>query len=480
MKNFIKKLSIVSIMALGVNAQVVNLTQGWNNIGIVGDTPISSFNNNNVQIVWEYDSVNHKWLFYSPLETYMDQVRRWINDGFDYGFINTLRAGDAVWVYSSNNTTINIGAVAYTSMMGFVKDAINNIPINSFTVLVDNQEYNFNDSNGSFVIPNVTLGDHNVIIRAEGYRDYNLSADIEEPVTYNVGQISLIPQNVNANIEVRGRVLNAVNGQNIENVRMRIFEGANNTNGQPVVDTILTDGNYDVNLSAGTYTVALSAEGFYPTTYTYTFASENESITQDFSLAPEATDNNNFVMRAVLTWGETPRDLDSHFFAYNPETNETLWHVYFGKQYAYMENGQLYNTDSLPSDENITEIAELDHDDTSSYGPETVTLKDLNASLKYVYYVWNWSNEAPLKDSNAHVVVLYNGQEYQFNIPYEDGRAWKVFEIDHGVLVPCVTNCVRDINDHLDANDMLNRITKTTIDDILLREILNSNNSPKN
>jgi C1A family cysteine protease len=88
----------------------------------------------------------------------------------------------------------------------------------------------------------------------------------------------------------------------------------------------------------------------------------------------------------VLTWGQTPRDIDSHLLT--PSINGTKYHVYYSwKGY-----------DTSPP------YAKLDVDDTTSYGPETTTLYQLFTGT-YHFYVYNWSQEANLAGCGAQVKI---------------------------------------------------------------------------
>ena len=62
-------------------------------------------------------------------------------------------------------------------------------------------------------------------------------------------------------------------------------------------------------------------------------------------------------VRIVLTWGETPRDMDSHL------DTPTGCHVYYGRK-------------QCPSGE-----ASLDTDVTDSYGPETINIRSLKPGV---------------------------------------------------------------------------------------------------
>ena len=76
-------------------------------------------------------------------------------------------------------------------------------------------------------------------------------------------------------------------------------------------------------------------------------------------------------------------------------------------------------------------IADLDLDDTSSYGPETTTIYN-PIEGEYVFYVYNWTGSPDIKTSGATVKV-YNGNSnepaYVFSVPLTgDGRYWTVFK----------------------------------------------------
>ena len=82
--------------------------------------------------------------------------------------------------------------------------------------------------------------------------------------------------------------------------------------------------------------------------------------------------------------------------------------------------------------ENDTVVAFLDLDDTSSYGPETTTIYNVNKGV-YTFYVHNYSGRPAMSTSNASVSV-YNGASnepaYTFNVPLESGLYWTVFTYD--------------------------------------------------
>lgn len=114
-------------------------------------------------------------------------------------------------------------------------------------------------------------------------------------------------------------------------------------------------------------------------------------------------------LRVVLTWGKKPDDVDSHIVY--PGN-----HVYFAAKQG---------TD-----------ANLDVDDTDSYGPETVTLEKKHQGETYLYAVHDYTdsdkpNTPNLSNSQAKVYV-YIGQSLvrSYQVPTgKTGNLWTVFRI---------------------------------------------------
>ncbi|WP_261903416.1 cadherin-like domain-containing protein [Vibrio fortis] len=113
-----------------------------------------------------------------------------------------------------------------------------------------------------------------------------------------------------------------------------------------------------------------------------------------------------------LTWGQSPEDLDTHF--YGPNGEDDRFHVY-------------YNRNFIQSGNNIF----LDVDDTSSYGPEIVTVPDFTIPGTYRYGVYNFSRTGEIQRRETKVEVILDGIRTVFTPP--EGNAelwWHVFEIE--------------------------------------------------
>jgi len=143
--------------------------------------------------------------------------------------------------------------------------------------------------------------------------------------------------------------------------------------------------------------------------------SNTESVTAvqsagDFTLTPcltLAAQGSGMTIR--LTWGNSPDDLDSHLKGPNSA------HVYYAAQ------GSLT---SAP-------FAALDVDDTTSFGPEVVTVTRL-AVGQYSYFVHNFSGtfSPGQTGSPARVELQYGSQTQIFNPPAGEGtnEYWRVFD----------------------------------------------------
>ena len=140
-------------------------------------------------------------------------------------------------------------------------------------------------------------------------------------------------------------------------------------------------------------------------------------------------------MRVVLSWGASPDDLDSHL-SY-PDN-----HIFFRHKTG--------------------DDANLDVDDTDSYGPETITIDKKAQGKKYVYAVHNFSNGSELGNtrlsgiSNAKVYVyIGNSLVRTYLVPKgsKPGNVWVVFSIDEN-------GAFNDIN-------QINNTTSESIDNFL-------------
>ncbi len=125
-------------------------------------------------------------------------------------------------------------------------------------------------------------------------------------------------------------------------------------------------------------------------------------------------------IRIVLDWDKKPEDLDAHF------VKEGDYHISFQNMKA-SDDGK----------------ARLDRDDRDGYGPETITVKDIDENAEYTFYVKDFSNKdaknsKQLSKSKAMVKIYGDGKLlniWQLN-EKQKGNAWVVFNIQNGKIVP--------------------------------------------
>jgi hypothetical protein len=130
-------------------------------------------------------------------------------------------------------------------------------------------------------------------------------------------------------------------------------------------------------------------------------------------------------VRIVLRWGEAPQDLDSHLVGPMGGSNKERFHVYFLQRDCYKGEETLSRVD-------------LDHDDSTSYGPEIMTIRVFVAHDDYCFYVQDYTNRE-LADSTAlaksgATVSVYRGASntpigsYVID-PSSVGTIWNVFKL---------------------------------------------------
>ena len=293
------------------------------------------------------------------------------------------------------------------------------------------------DSDGDFVTV-LPQGVYDITVYREGYLPFCIkNVTINPDETTYLGSVMLSTWNPNprAKYTVQGTIKNAISGDLESGVTVKFRKGWNNKDGVYVstvtgtVRSTTTDSNgtFSYSLSAGSYTVEISKDGFVTGYYNVISTDKSSVVYHDYDydyamvISPVLDDDE---YRIVLTWGSTPNDLDSHLTFY---VNDVLTsHVYFSNHSASYEGET---------------IAVLDLDDTSSYGPETITIT-FNPSLveggnHFRYCVHDYSNKestnsTALSMSDA-VVHFYKGNTLwnTYFVPKNNvGTVWQVFDID--------------------------------------------------
>jgi len=170
----------------------------------------------------------------------------------------------------------------------------------------------------------------------------------------------------------------------------------------------------------------------------------------------------------VLTWGEYPKDLDSHLLG--KDGAGKFHHIYFENETANItvpNPPQLYDVDENSYEYYSRQYdLRLDVDDTDSYGPETTSVYRCNPDdAWYTFFVYNYSGnseEHTLFNSLAQVSVTTETQTKVFSISQiQNGttqRVWVVCRINAitGEIQPVneIYNNYRDVeDDHVEFNN---------------------------
>lgn len=266
------------------------------------------------------------------------------------------------------------------------------------------------------------VGSYTLRITSGGY----LSAEyrgvsVLSGATDYLEQLMLVDEAYDQPAPAGGLITDAFSGSPVVGVDVALRSGINARTG-PVLASTTTDvdGVYGfADLAAGYYTAELSAAGYATSWFTLRVIGGQANADQNAGIAPPGGD-----VRIVLTWDETPFDLDAHLTG--PAVGGGRFHVYFANQ-TYAPGGTVY--------------ADLDLDDLVSYGPETVTIYERSDGV-YRYSVHDYSNRAStsstaLAQSGAQAQVYQGGSLTRtFNVPSGGGTLWTVFELDGATIVP--------------------------------------------
>lgn len=283
-------------------------------------------------------------------------------------------------------------------------------------------------ADGYYEIPDFVPGVYSVQAAAAGYMTLTLNSISinSDNGSFTLPTFQLLSSDMSGANTVAGVAKDATTGLGIEGVTVNVRANWNSQSGDVIATTTTdADGNYSFSLERGYYTLEFARDGFVSAFVNV--ASSNAVGACEGVLSPTSTSEvTSTEFRIVLTWGETPRDLDSHLVGLD-DTN-SVFHI------AY------YNKVERDTDGNV--IASLDVDDVSSYGPETVTIVNARTDATYYYSVKDFTNRGDaastqMSASNANVKV-YQGSVLvkEYNVPLNQaGYIWNVFKIENGSVV---------------------------------------------
>ena len=220
---------------------------------------------------------------------------------------------------------------------------------------------------------------------------------------------------------ISGNLYNAINNRGITTpLTLTLRPGVGNTTGS--IATRIDGSPYPVLISAtdstfllpdvpaGVYTLSVTGTNWAPMSSTVV-ASAGISRYSLF-ISPVIPNDE---IRIVLSWNNSPKDLDSHLefgsvSCYNAGRCQVLWN------------------DQSKLNGDLT----LDVDVTTGLGPETITGRgSLWSQSRRGYSVYNWSNETGINNSGAVVRLFKNNASRTWSVPTNiTNRWWNVFCLD--------------------------------------------------
>ena len=293
----------------------------------------------------------------------------------------------------------------------------------------------YTDENGYYEFEDLHLGLYSITYERDGYMSTSQSLEIYPGQEYANNQIvELISDDNSGEGYASGQIIDARTGYGVGDLTLEIREGYNNLDGNIVSTTTTDNSGYYMTeeLDAGIYTLNMVGEAVDGTEYSgfinikifgdTTISNQNGAVSDGLTAGQ---------IRVVLTWGEYPRDLDSHFFCHlNSNDN---YHIYYGSKTFTLDGER---------------IADLDLDDTTSYGPETTTLYDPRDGV-YTFGVRNYSHNynTDLSESGAIVQVYLSNANipaYVYYVPQGEGYFWEIFSYDTTTNRITTINTIKD------------------------------------
>jgi hypothetical protein len=325
----------------------------------------------------------------------------------------------------------------FGQFQGLVRDAVTNeglvsglvnLTVNGYPLPGNNTHVITNGEYETAVVP--ASSGYVLDIVADGYipeRMFDLTAPNQRVLELDNPVPRVVPVTHGGQGAITGQIRNALDNSNVPNLNVSARRYINQRSGEVSVSAV-TDQNGAFTLEgieAGNYTLEVQREG-YVTTYLNAVNIGGQVDQVAGIISPELGSDSQ--LRIVMSWGESPQDLDSHLTGPNGEGGR--FHIDFGNR----GNSNL----------EISPYVYLDRDDTDAEGPETITVGQLLPGEVYRYSVHDFSNNGStpseaLGQSGARVEVYGDGNRLiqTFYVPQVPGTLWTVFEIaQDGVVIP--------------------------------------------
>lgn len=328
-------------------------------------------------------------------------------------------ASQEIIIKKGSSDSIIKGTVVDIADNRALKDV--NVKITKDNYCIDNLK---TDDNGNFSI-SVPDGVYLVEITKDEYMPFSQYIKINNSGDKQLPTILMEKIGKYKHGGLQGTIKDATNNSPIKDATIYLLKGWDNYGYDLGIKTTTTNNNgeYKWNLKkllgipigsieAGNYTLKIVKNGYVTGYYNVTVKANDENGNQNAFINPVSTGN----YRIVLSWGDSPSDLDSHLVGNT--VSGFYEHIYYQRKTGNTGN--------------------LDIDVTTSRGPETITITSFDKLQNgFTYSVHDFSNKSSnsssaMSNSNA-TVVLYKGDTIleTYYIPTNTvGTVWRVFSID--------------------------------------------------
>ncbi len=359
-----------------------------------------------------------------------------------------LRLGNRVL----DTTGEDISSNPTMAILGEVVDSSGN-PLDSVTVEIKRDNLNetlvetlTTNNSGEYTKTDLeTYREYIITFSKDGYSSTNLKYNTFERGV-NPNQVILFTESETAeNTQVSSSisVINSRTGDTISDITINVREGFNNRLGSTISEINTSNTNF-ISLSPGLYTFELIKNG-----YRQTFENKiiNSTLTElNFNMlantdTEDSSSDNDAFATIILTWGENPRDVDSHTILTVDDSNID---VYFAnKSYGAtpIDKNNPCATDDV--------VVSLDLDDVTSYGPETTTICD-GTKGPFTFKVHHFSGNSNIGQSPTNILVrTKDGSQYEFTAPTTgftgtNSDVWNVFTLDRNQNITRINTITQD------------------------------------
>jgi len=313
---------------------------------------------------------------------------------------------------------------------GYAIDASTGYGIPNAYIYADNGAWTYADENGYYWLE-ISEGTHYIYGFADNYYDAYYSVYVVSGETSWLN-IEFWSSSTSGTGIVEGYVIDAETGYALLNAHIETDDGFETWSD--------TTGFFSISVNSGERIFYVEYEGYYSSTETL-YIEDNSYTWFNFVLSQEFV-SSDARYRFVLTWGEDPYDLDSYLIT--PEIDGVSYVVYYGD----------------PGMEDAPPYATLDVDDTDGYGPETMTIFEMEDGV-YEFYVNRYAGvEAALAGCGANVKI-YNeyGLVSEVTIPsYGEGDWWYVCSVQGDYVT--IWNQIVDLETTSPSNEINHRDVK--------------------